>query len=200
MNRYRFIAVEASTGNKVGGIVEAVNVSGAIRLIKDHDLYPSKVEVITAPDDDLSSVAGGQQAGSNGRLLHVAPIENPDGTSNTSLLTWLGAWAVAIFCVAAFLFAVGLALYLPYWIVQDIKDGHVYSGGGTVNSPIAGGGVRINRTSSPILFWFNISWRTVGAVAMWACLIWCLRRIFFSSAKPKHTVTKSSEKSSRLSP
>ena len=79
------------------GIVEAANVSTAIRLTKDHDLDSSKVEVVAGPDDDLFPVAGGQQASSNVRLLHVALIKNPDGMPNSSLLTWLGAWAAAIF-------------------------------------------------------------------------------------------------------
>ena len=183
--------MEASTGNKVGGVVEAASVSSAIQLIKDQDLLPSEVEAANEADDDLFSVTDAVETSGCGRLLNVAPIENSDKTSHTSLMTWFFAYAVAILCIAAFLFAIGLALYLPHWIVQDIRNRSVSS---RLVSYSSRRPVRINRTSSPILFWFNISWRTVGSVAIWVCLIWCLRRVFFSSAKPKYTVTKSSEK------
>ena len=206
MSRYRFLAVEDSTGNKMAGIVEAVNVSGAIRLMKDHDLQPGKVEVVITPDENLFPDADGQQTRNENRFLYVAPVENPDGTPNTSLLTqlgtnnkevseWintktslltlLGAWAVAIVCVATLLSGIGLALYVPYWAVQIIRDGHY-------------------RSSSPVSFWFEVSFFVAGSVIIWLVLIRFFTHIFFpfffSFTNSKPTVTKSSEKSRRLPP
>ena len=193
MNHYRFFAVEVSTGNNVGGIVESADVSNAMRVIKDHDLLATKVELVTAGEADLYHGSHPEQTSSYGKLLNVAPTENANGTSNTSLRTLFSTSVVVFLCIAAVLFALGLAFYLPCMIVRDIQNGHTLIPSGTVRMPSSSPPVYLNRSSKPIGFWSVILLYTAGTGFFWALLLWLLKSIFFSSAKPKQTVTKSEQ-------